>query len=134
MASEPDRSSAMIARPSRWRPLNLQLMRVVLRVYSTAEYDEAEGCLQEMVYERLGTMGFQDLGRIAEEERGELLLRFVCRWRAGQLTGLSRCYVRWALMDLRERETRAARKLVEGGQEQSDAAHDYRSLAPDAIV
>jgi hypothetical protein len=134
MASEPERSSAMIARPSRWRSLNLQLMRVVLRVYSTAEYDEAEGCLWEMVYDRLGTTAFQDLGRIAEEERGELLVRFVCRWRAGQLTGFSRPYVRWALMDLRKKEARAARKLVEEGQEHIDAAHDYRGLSPDAIV
>jgi hypothetical protein len=109
-------------------------MRVALRVYSTAEYDEEEGRLQEMVYDRLGTTAFQDLGRITDEERGELLLRLVCRWRAGQLTGFSRCYVRWALMDLRQREVRAARKLVEEGQEQRDAAHDCRGLAPDEIV
>src|SRR5438067_4448066 len=103
MAGEPERSSAMIARPSRWRPLNLQLMRVVLRVYSTAEYDEAEGRLQEMLYDRLATTAFPDLGRVADEERAELLLRFLCRWRSGQLTGFSRRYVRWALQDLRQR-------------------------------
>jgi hypothetical protein len=134
MASEPEHSSAVIAKPSRWRPLNLQLMRVMLRVYSTAEYDEAEGRLQQMIYERLSRLVFPDLGRITEEDRAELLLRFVCRWRAGQLTGFSRCYVRWVLVDLRRREARAGRKLVEEGQEHIDAAPDRRGLSPDKIV
>jgi hypothetical protein len=134
MASEPETSSVTIARPSRWRPVNLQLMRMVLRTYSTAEYDKDEGHLQEMVYERLGRTIFQDLGRITEEERGELLVRFVCRWRAGHLTGFSRQYVRWALMDLRRRDGRAGRQLVEDGQEQIAAVRDSRGLPPDSIV
>jgi hypothetical protein len=134
MASDSEHGSVMIARPSRWRPLDLQLMRVVLRVYSTAEYDEEEGRLQELVYDCLGRTAFRDLGRITDEERSELLIQFTGRWRSGRLTGFSRCYVRWALMDVRNPEEAATRKLVEDGQEQSEAAHDRRGLSPDAIV
>jgi hypothetical protein len=109
-------------------------MRMVLRVYSTAEYDEEEGRLQVMVYDVLGKIAFPALGRIADEERSPLLIRFVERWRSGRLTGFGRGYVRWALTDVRRREVTATSNRIEGGQEQSEAAHDHRGFSPDVIV
>jgi hypothetical protein len=77
--------------------LNRQLMRFVLRAPGTPPSSDEERRLIAMIQESM---------HLTDEQMSDVYVRLIPRWRSGNLTYLTREYIRWALADQQRTERR----------------------------